>query len=199
MPIIDVDTHYEPQPGAGDDANPLREFLDYFPPLEVLALHGLAGDLWKETREEDQRRIASDVPLVKMLRGELESSATAMMMAPTVSPPGATDIEARINWMNDVGIHFSLVNPGGYSALALPTSPFVDDIDIRHAMVRQCNEFLANWVGDHANRVSPVSIVDTDDLQWSVGELERMRSTREQGRFPPSDAIWRSVTCPLGE
>ena len=90
MPIIDVDSHYEPlQIGADDDANPLREFLEYFPPLETLALNGLAGDLWKETHEEDRERLAANVPMIQMLRGGLTPSTSDMMMASPTQPLGA--------------------------------------------------------------------------------------------------------------
>jgi predicted TIM-barrel fold metal-dependent hydrolase len=187
MPIIDVDSHYEPlQPGSNDDANPLREFLKYFPPLETLALHGLAGDLWQETSEEVRALLANDVPMVRMLRGDLSPSSSEMMMALSAQPAGATDVDARLEWMDHVGIEFSLVNPGGYSALALPTSPFVDDSDIRHAMIRQCNDFLADWIGEHTTRLSPVSLVDTDDICWSVTEMERMRSRGSRAVFLPA-------------
>jgi uncharacterized protein len=74
--------------------------------------------------------------------------------------------------------------------------------------VRVCNDYLADWVEGRTDRLAPVSIVDVDDLDWSICELERMRARGSRAAFvwaapfegrspghPANDRFWHALTA----
>jgi predicted TIM-barrel fold metal-dependent hydrolase len=208
MPVIDVDSHYEAfHLGDPLEANPLREFVEYFPKFEDLVLWGPAGDLWRETPEKDRAGLVGVIPFLSSLRGEVEPATSPMMMAAATPDPAATNVDARVAWMDRIGIDFALVNHGGgYAGIALGARDYVDSVDVRHAMLRRCNDFLGDWITGHTDRLGAVSIVDTDDVAWSITELERMRARGSRGVFlsaapfggispahPDNDRFWHAV------
>jgi len=76
-----------------------------------------------------------------------------------------------------------------------------------HRAVVLCNDYLADHVDGHTDRVSPTTLLDFDDLDWSIGELARMRARGSRAYFvpatpfegrspahPDADRFWRAST-----
>ena len=79
--------------------------------------------------------------------------------------------------MDRIGIDYSFVNPGGaYAGSVASSNQFFDDPRLRHRAMVLCNDYLADNFEPYTGRVSPVTILDFDDLDWSIGEMERMRA-----------------------
>jgi predicted TIM-barrel fold metal-dependent hydrolase len=106
--------------------------------------------------------------------------------------------------MDRVGIDHCLVNPGGYWQLLEFLGPD------RAAGARRCNDFLADQLSDHSDRLHFAAVVDFTDLDAAVGELEHARSLGARSFFlysvkgrPPGgispghpawDRVWSAVT-----
>jgi len=128
--------------------------------------------------------------------------------APRAPIAGAGDAPERIAWMDRVGIDYALVNPGGaYAGAVALARQFLTDPIVRHRAMVLCNDYLADAFEGYTHRVSPVTIVDLDDLGWSVSELARMRergsraffvaATPFEGRspaHPAADLLWERAT-----
>ena len=176
MPVIDVDSHFEPQI-VDDGDHPLAELSDKLPAQAEIAIEALAGDLWNQTDLETRALLDARIPMLRLLRGETDGEAEQQMMASALDrPPAADDIDARVAWMDATGIDFGLVNPGGgYSGAVVLTKRWLPDPADYQCGVRLCNDYLADWTAGHTDRLAPTTLIDVDDLDWSVVELERMR------------------------
>ena len=206
MPVIDVDSHFEPASFAPGE-HPLDELRDHLPTMTDVVVANLAGDLYRALPSD--QRPEPDALLARMgaaMRTPAERSAA--MAAPPAPPPGAADATERVAWMDHVGIDYALVNPGGSYAGAVATShQFIADPAIRHRAIVLCNDYLADNLAAFTDRVSPVTILDFDDLDWSIAELERMRGRGSRAYFvwatpfggrspahPNVDKFWRAST-----
>jgi predicted TIM-barrel fold metal-dependent hydrolase len=126
------------------------------------------------------------------------------------TPPGF-DVAARLDWMSRVGIDFALVHPpiavlnGMSPNIAHEVFPEHDDYQ---AAVHSCNSYMTDRLGPYRDRLSPVTAIDTDDLDWSIAELERTRASGSrafwvdavcyEGRspsHPAADRIWKAATA----
>ncbi len=176
MPVVDVDSHFEPQ-FADDKDHPLAELSDKLPGRAEIAIEGLAGDLWNQTDAETRAELDARIPMLRLLRGEVDGEFAQQMMATAANrPPAADDADARVAWMDAVGIDYALVNPGGgYAGPVALTKRWLPDPADYQRGVRLCNDYLADWTAGHADRLAPATLIDVDDIDWSVGELERMR------------------------
>ncbi len=110
----------------------------------------------------------------------------------------------RVAWMDRVGIDHCLVNPGAYWLLLELLGAD------RPRGVQRCNDFLADQLADHLDRLHPVAVVDFDDLDWAVAELERARGLGARAFFlysvkgrpagpvspghPAWDEVWTAAT-----
>jgi predicted TIM-barrel fold metal-dependent hydrolase len=167
----------------------------------------LAGDLYREL-PPDQRPEAGE--LLGRMGATMGMSAEQIgdLAAARTPVPGAADAPGRIEWMDRVGIDYGFVNPGGAYAGSVATShQFFDDRAMRHRAMVLCNDYLADQFAPCADRVSPVALLDFDDLDWSIGEMQRMRGrgsraylvwgTPFEGRSPAHPAVdrfWRAST-----
>jgi predicted TIM-barrel fold metal-dependent hydrolase len=195
--VIDVDTHWETGEFA-PGAHPLEPWRERFPRdgVERLAF-GIAGDLLEALpadRRPDGRTLLPT--LVRMA----EDRGGPIILHPQ-HPSSAGE---RVAWMDEVGIDHCLVNPGGYWQLLhyMPAD--------RAAGAARCNDFLAEQLADHADRLHGVAVVDFRDLRAAVGELERARARghrafflytvdgRPPGSTPPGhpdwDIVWAAAT-----
>jgi predicted TIM-barrel fold metal-dependent hydrolase len=73
-------------------------------------------------------------------------------------PPHTSTVAERIGWMDQVGIDHCLVNPGSYCLTGIEY--VVDD---RALGAARCNDFLAEQLADHADRLHGVAVVDLSD------------------------------------
>lgn len=206
MPVIDVDSHFEPTsfpPGE----HPLWELREHLPEFADVLIANLAGDLYREL-PPDQRpepgallgRIGATMGMSADQIDELAEQRTPV--------PGAADAPGRIAWMDHVGIDYGFVNPGGsYAGSVASSHQFFEDPALRHRAMVLCNDYLADPFAPYTRRVSPVTILDFDDLDWSIGELQRMRARGSRAYFvwatpfegrspahPSADRFWRAST-----
>ena len=187
MPVVDVDSHFEPQ-FAEDKDHPLAELSDKLPGKAEIAIEGLAGDLWNQTDAETRAELDERIPMLRLLRGEVDGEFAQQMMATATNrPPAADDADARVAWMDTVGIDYALVNPGGgYAGPVALTKRWLPDRADYQRGVRLCNDYLADWTAGHTDRLAPATLIDVDDIDWSVGEMERMRGRGSRSVFLPA-------------
>jgi len=167
--IVDVDTHWEAmayEPGH----HPLEGFQDRLPaPLDRLAF-ALAGDLLAGL--PDERRPDSATLLPHLAGGGVDDKGL-----PTIHPRHNSTSAERVGWMDRLGIDHSLVNPGGYWQM-IEFMP-----DVRAKAAARCNDYLAEQLADHADRLHLMSIIDLADIDGAIDELTRMRAKGSRGFF----------------
>jgi predicted TIM-barrel fold metal-dependent hydrolase len=124
--------------------------------------HGIAGDLLRSLpadRRPDGRTMLPTLVKLAEQRG-----------GPIILHPQHDSTSAeRVAWMDGVGIDHCLVNPGGYWQMLEMLGPD------RLAGVKRCNDYLAEQLAGHADRLHGVAVVDFADLQAGAAELERAR------------------------
>jgi predicted TIM-barrel fold metal-dependent hydrolase len=197
MTVVDVDTHWEISRFAPGQ-HPLEPWLDAAgrDRVEQLA-HGIAGDLLDAL---PPRRRPSGRTLMPGLVELAERRGGPVVLHPEHDSTAAE----RVAWMDRVGIDHCLVNPGGY---AQPLQFLGPD---RAAGASRCNDFLAEQLADHADRLHGVALLDLSDPRAAVRELERARNRGHRafhlytvnGRPPAStppghpdwDALWTAAT-----
>jgi predicted TIM-barrel fold metal-dependent hydrolase len=194
--IIDVDTHWESTKYA-DGGHPLQPWLDRVPGnLDRLAF-AIAGDLLASLPEAER---PSSSELLPGLVALAEQRGGPVILHPLHD----SSSKERVAWMDGVGIDHCLVNPGGYWQLLNFLGPD------RPIGVRRCNDYLADQLADHADRLHEVAVVDFADLDTAVDELERARRLgarafflyTEKGRppggispgHPAFDRVWAAAT-----
>lgn len=179
--VIDVDTHWETADFAPGE-HPLEPWLDRFPGdgVERLA-HGVAGDLLNalppERRPDGRTLMPTLVEMAKQRGGPI-----------VLHPVHASSAAERVAWMDSVGIDHCLVNPGGYWQML----EFIGED--RAAGAARCNDFLADQLSDHTDRLHGVAVLDLSDLRAAAAELERARARGHRAFFlytvagrPPAD------------
>lgn len=191
MTVIDVDTHWEiAELGPGD--HPLAPWLDRFPAGPEFLAHGIAGDLLRALPLE---RRPDALTLLPALVARAEERGGPVILHPLHDSTSAE----RVAWMDRVGIDHCLVNPGAWWQLLEFLGPD------RPAGVDRCNDFLAEKLSDHADRLHGVATVDFADLRVAVQQLERARGRghrafflytvngRPPGATPPGHPDWDIV------
>jgi predicted TIM-barrel fold metal-dependent hydrolase len=193
--VIDVDTHWEStsyEPGE----YPLAPWLDQIPaPMDALAL-AIAGDLLRAL-PSDRR------PDARTLLPRLVARAEERGGPIILHPLHESSASERVGWMDHVGIDHCLVNPGGY----FESVNYVDD---RARAVSRCNNYLADQLSDHIDRLHPVALLDLSDIDMAVAELERARALGHRAFFlytdnggppggvspghPAFDPLWAAAT-----
>jgi predicted TIM-barrel fold metal-dependent hydrolase len=165
--VLDVDTHFEVAFTADD--HPLRDFATQFPSAERFVAEALARDLILAA-PADTRPADADLLLFSPPANRSYTSA-AVDPAASVNPhfPSASAAE-RLAWMDRIGIDAALVNPGVYARV-------IDYLDAdRTTIVRLLNDFLADRLDGHTERLMPVTLLDWTDLDAAESELRRMRA-----------------------
>ncbi len=196
MAVIDVDTHWETSNWEGKE-HPLAPWLAELPKGVRLLSHAIAGDLLRALPEP--RR-----PDARTLLPSLVRLAEARDAPVILHPQHDSSAVERIAWMDQVGIDHCLVNPGGY----WQQLDFLNDH--RAAAVSRCNDYMADQLSDHADRLHGVAVLDLRDPQAAALELERSRARghrafflytvngRPPGQVPPGhpawDPVWRAAT-----
>lgn len=197
MTIIDVDSHFEIAVDPKD--HPLRHLRGEVPNTRDYIVGATSGDLLRLTPSED-------VPPLDLLAMMLnpENSSTAEYASFEGADPRfqSLSVDERLAWMKRVGIDFALVNPGSIGIMA---SLFMEDR--RAETLRRCNDFLADYVDSHTDCLSPVTLVNWQDLDDAIAELERMRARGSRAFWiraepyggmspahPEWDRVWSAAT-----
>jgi predicted TIM-barrel fold metal-dependent hydrolase len=190
--VIDVDTHWETASFA-PGAHPLEPWMDRFPGNGVERLaHGIAGDLLRAlpaSRRPDGRTL-----LPALVRLAEERGGPIIL-----HPQHDSTASERVQWMDRVGIDHCLVNPGGYWQMLEYLG------DERPAGVARCNDYLAEQLADHSDRLHGVAVLDLGDLSAAAAELARARARghrafflytvdgKPPGAVPPGHPDWDVV------
>lgn len=171
--IVDVDTHWEATAFAPGD-HPLEGFQDRLPkPLDRLAF-ALAGDLLAGLPPERRPTAAELLP--HLAGGGIDDKGP-----PTIHPRHQSTPAERVAWLDRHGIDHALVNPGGYWQMLEFLGPD------RPRGVSRCNDWLADQLADHADRLHPMTVLDLHDVDAAIAELTKMRAKGSRGFFLATD------------
>ena len=211
MPVIDVDSHFEPT----------EDWLDEFPKLKA--------ELPPLFPTDDPRFVMRSPEMFAyfvtddLLRGvdrerrmPIERLVTPGMRAlydpnrgPEVGYPGSDqhqpliDASARIGWLDGEGIDIQNVISGtGYTLVRAIREP-----ELGMEALEAINTWMSERTGDTDGRLMPAANVRFEDLDWVVAELTRMRArgartfllpSEPTGDTPPNhpdyDRLWTAVT-----
>jgi predicted TIM-barrel fold metal-dependent hydrolase len=167
MRVVDVDTHWE-STAAG--SNPLKAWNQLLPKdLDRLAF-AIAGDLLRALPPERRPDAATLLP-------GLVAAAEARGGPVILHPQHDSSTAERVAWMDLIGIDHCLVNPGGY----WQGLEFLGADRARGAA--RCNDYLAEQLADHADRLHGVAVVDLTDPAGAAHELERARARGHRAFF----------------
>jgi len=169
MSVIDVDTHWESTDYA-PGRHPLEPWRDRLPDRLGGLAYGVAGDLLRalpaERRPDPRTLLPGLVALAERRGGPI-----------ILHPQHDSTSGERIAWMDRIGIDHCLVNPGGYWQFLDLLGPD------RAAGAARCNDYLAEQLSDHRDRLHAVAVVDFSDLHGAAGELERARGLGHRAFF----------------
>jgi predicted TIM-barrel fold metal-dependent hydrolase len=167
--IIDIDTHFEPGRAWLDDHPKLAGRLPWFSVAEA-TVRAQVGDLLARVPVE-QRPPMDDLlpPGIAAILGEAHVDGYGFAGSSMHSPGDPVE---RLAWMDRVGIDVAntICLEGADHASRL------DDRDLAREAIRTCNTWLADRVDGHQDRLLPLASIDATDVDWSVGELTRMRA-----------------------
>jgi predicted TIM-barrel fold metal-dependent hydrolase len=197
MPVIDCDTHFDTV--IPIEEHPFADSLADMPSSMEMLRYTMTDDLARATPREDWPPTEEVVPFLPP--ENLSSLQQALCEADAPEPAFVVSSAAeRQQWMDQVGIDYALINPGGYFLLA----EFVDD---RAAAFRRCNDFLVNRLAGHTDRLFPVTLIDFSDLPAAAAELRRMRALGSRAFWveatpvngmspahPDWDVLWATAT-----
>ena len=164
------------------------EFADRLPSVNAFIADAVAGDLRRVTPEESrpgEDELHRGVPSGRESVGDgTGHESWAVRAAPHRPRPkksgsvGSTRSDRAVR----------LMNPGAYGFMAEYMG------DERPKAIRLCNDFMADRLEGHTDRMMPVSLIDWNDLDGAVNELERMRARGEHARSGCAPS--RSTACP---
>ncbi len=213
--IIDVDAH----------AEPTHDWLDQFPELKRRLPPRLPqSDPQFRTGVASPEMfawfVASDlqrgVPVDERMPATVLTTPFMHLMYDPDRPHGlgyegadqhwALDPDARVRWLDRCGIAVqNLISGTGYGLARA-----IDDPVLAADAVEAANTWMIERVGDHIDRLKPVTTLRFDDLDRAITELTRMRghgsrcfliSGEPVNGIPPFhpsfDRLW-SAACELG-
>jgi len=197
VPVIDVDCHFEV--ALQPEEHPLWEWRDRLPGVDQYIADAIAGDLLQATPAQsrpDERSLAMFLPDANRSSAEQSTNPGEFEARFTSATP-----EERLTWLDEVGIDFAMLNPGGYNFM---TNYLGSD---RPEGIRRCNTFMAERLAGHTDRLLQVSVIDWNDLDGAVRELERMRALGSRAFWvraepfngmspahPDWDRVWSAAT-----
>jgi predicted TIM-barrel fold metal-dependent hydrolase len=165
--VIDVDSHWTVDWEFHVDRGPLKRFASHFPSEPDLFAFFVAADIMAAMPVEERPRMENIFPERIRPNGER-----------TIVPEHfegfrqACTVPDRLEWMNRVGIDYSITNGPSFGGAA----SLIDNPKIRHEFLREANDAVMDEIGNAVNRVGLVTYADLNDLDWTLAELERMRA-----------------------
>jgi uncharacterized protein len=211
MPVIDIDSHFEPADDWLDEFPALKAKLpERFPTddprftlrsPEMFAFF-VTDDLLRGVPREKRMPIERLVsPGIRKLydpdRGPEVGYAGSDMHKPMV------DVAERIAWLDEQGIDVQNVISGAAYTLAR----VIDDPALGMEALEAANTWLSDRTGETGGRLMTAVNLRFEDLDWVIGELGRMRercsrtlliSAEPIGEVPPNhpsyDRLWSAVT-----
>lgn len=211
MPIIDVDAHAELALDWLDEFPSLKaRFPDLLPDTDPRFRLGTAemfayfvsDDVLRQVPPEDRMPIDRIVtPAMQYIfdagrDGDLVYKGSSQYAE-------LTDPAARVAWLDAQGIDKQNVITGGGYTLAR----VIEDPVLGMEALEAANTWMAGAIGDHGDRLLPVTNLRFDDLDWVVREMTRMRergsrtfliSSEPVNRITPADPafdrVWSAAT-----
>ncbi len=171
MPVIDVDSHFEP---GGGWLEPFPELAARLPQVEPqrMILGAIAHDILRWVPPA-QWPPASEVvtPAMKAL---LEGADPADVEPELAGKDhfARADAATRVAFCDAQGIDVQNV----ICAEPFTTTYGLEDRALIRDLYRASNTWLADTIGDHGDRLLPVANMDFTDLDWAIAELTRMRA-----------------------
>jgi predicted TIM-barrel fold metal-dependent hydrolase len=167
--IVDIDTHFEPGRAWLADHPSLAERLPHFSVAES-TVRAQVGDLLARVPPEARPPFEELLPPgIAAILGETKVEGYGFEGS-AMHTPG--DAEARISWMDRVGIDVAntiCLEGANYASV-------VDDRALAREAVQTCNTWLADQVDGHQHRLLPLTSIDATNVEWSITELTRMRA-----------------------
>jgi predicted TIM-barrel fold metal-dependent hydrolase len=196
MPVVDVDCHFEIE--IDPAAHPLRKFADRIPDTDQFVTDAITGDLRRVTPERSRPPADVLATMVPDANRSASEQATGAGTPPRFDSPLPS---ARLAWMDSVGIDIAFVNPGNPSFL-------LDYMgEDRPEACRLLNDFIADRLEGHTDRLMPAALVDYRDLDTAVAEMTRMRGRGSRTFWvraepvngmspahPEWDSVWSAAT-----
>ena len=168
MPVIDVDTHFEPG----------RAWLEHYPKLaDRLPEYSVAESTLRATVGDLMANVPPDE---RPTRDQLMPPGIAAILGEEkVADYGfdgsamhtLADPRARLAWMDTVGVDAANV----ICLEGASYARYLDDRSLAREAIGACNTWLADQVSGHESRLMPLSCLDATDIDWSIAELTRMR------------------------
>jgi predicted TIM-barrel fold metal-dependent hydrolase len=211
MPVIDVDSHFEPADDWLDEFPGLRAKLpDRYPASDPrFAMRSPEMFTWFVTDDllrgvPREKRMPLDrlvTPGIRALydpeRGPEAGYPGSDMHAPMV------DVGARVRWLDEQGIDVQNVISGTAYTLARA----IEDPVLGMEALEAVNTWLSDRAADAVGRLMPAANVRFEDLDRAIRELTRMRErgsrtfllpSEPTGDIPPNhpdyDRLWSAVT-----
>jgi uncharacterized protein len=211
MPVIDIDSHFEPQAGWLDEFPNLKDALPDRFPLRDPRFRMATPEMFAWFVSDDLLR---GVPAEK--RMPIDRIVTDGMRAlydpdrgPEVGYPGSDqhfelkETASRLAWMDAQGIDVQNVISGTAYTLARAIEDPVLSMDALEAV----NTWMSDRLSDAGGRLLLAATVRFEDLDRTIRELTRMRArgsrtfllpSEPQGDIPPNhpdnDRLWSAVT-----
>lgn len=209
--IIDVDSHAEPAPGWIQEFPDLRAKLPdrlptgdpQFPSTgasaEMFAWF-IAADLLRGRGPSGMR---ADEMVTPALRVMYDPNRPAGVGYPGADQHASLDAEARVEWMDAIGIAAQNL----ISGMAYTLARAIDDPTLAMDALEAVNTWMTDRIGDHGDRLKLVTTLRFEDLDRAIAELERMRARGSRtflvlgepvGDIPPFhpsfDRLWSAAT-----
>ncbi len=81
---------------------------------------------------------------------------------------GVSDVAAHVKDMDADGVAMEILYPSlGLTLYGVP------DVELRTAICRTYNDWVAEWSRPYSHRIKPVAVLNTDDIEVAVAELQR--------------------------
>jgi predicted TIM-barrel fold metal-dependent hydrolase len=210
VPVIDIDSHFEPAPDWLDEFPALKAKLPERFPTDDPRFTMRSPEMFAWFVTDDLQR---GVP--RENRMPIEPLVTPGMRAlydpdrgPEVGYEGSDmhqyliDTSDRLRWMDDQGIDIQNVITGtGYTLVRAITEP-----DLGREALEAVNTWMTDRLADSGGRLMAAACLRFEDLDWAIAELTRVRGrgcrtfllpSEPTGDTPPNhpdyDRLWAAV------
>jgi uncharacterized protein len=170
MPVIDVDSHFEPGPVWLDEYPSLRDRLPPFDTAEVTTKI-VAGDILANVPRDEWPSWEQLLPPgILAIAGQEEKPDDYGYEGSAMH--GATDAASRVAWLDENGIDLESV----ICLEGMINARFLEDRALAAEVITACNTWLADAVDGYTDRLLPVTCLDFHNVDAAVRELTRMRA-----------------------
>ena len=153
MPVIDIDTHFEPGRSWLDEHPDLSARLPEYSVADA-TMRAQVGDLLAGVPDEDRPPVEELLPPgIAAILGQAKVEGYGFEGSAMHTQ---TDAASRLAWMDRVGIDVAntiCLEAAGYTR-------YLEDRDLARRAVNVCNTWLADQVDGHQHRLMPLASID---------------------------------------